>query len=164
MWVALSSGTDHQVCDAWCKYSTKKQNKTWMLWAIQHFEAYVHSTPLPGIVFKDHNPHVFLNQMHNSTHQLVWWALTAQNFNAKNLSQKEVWQCCGWCSLMCTVPKNDSSEGGGECYACFMLFQCVCVSMYICSSSSLFCPQFLSNPAEDPALFVLFVNFFSQLF
>jgi hypothetical protein len=52
-----------------------------MLWALQHFEAYVGSTPQPVLVFTNHNPLVFLDRMHNNNQRLMRWALMAQNFN-----------------------------------------------------------------------------------
>lgn len=54
-----------------------------MLWALQHFEAYVGSTPQPVLVFTDHNPLVFLNRMYNSNQRLMRWALMAENFNVE---------------------------------------------------------------------------------
>ena len=51
-----------------------------MLWAFQHFDAYVGSTQ-PVLVFTDHNPLDFLNCMYNNNHRLMRWALLAQNFN-----------------------------------------------------------------------------------
>jgi hypothetical protein len=59
-----------------------------MLWALQHFEAYVGSTPQPVLVFTNHNPLVFLNCMYNNNQRLMWWALMAQNINIEIRQKK----------------------------------------------------------------------------
>nr|XP_046272302.1 uncharacterized protein LOC124073826 [Scatophagus argus] len=83
-----SSGIDHPVCyfskkfsAAQRRYSTIEKEALAMLWALQHFEAYVGSTPQPVLVFTDHNPLVFLSRMYNHNQRLMRWALMAQNFN-----------------------------------------------------------------------------------
>ena len=83
-----SSGIDHPVCyfskkfsAAQGRYSTIENEALAMLWALQHFEAYVGSTPQPVLVFTDHNPLVFLNRMYNNNQRLMRCALMAQNFN-----------------------------------------------------------------------------------
>lgn len=56
--VLLQKGIDHPVCylskkfsAAQCRYSTIEKEALAMLWALQHFEAYVGSTPQPVLVF-----------------------------------------------------------------------------------------------------------------
>lgn len=81
-----SSGIDHPVCffskkfsAAQRRYSTIEKEALAMLWALQHFAAYVGSTPQPVLVLTDHNTLVFLNRMYDSNHRLMRWALMAQN-------------------------------------------------------------------------------------
>lgn len=52
-----------------------------MLLALQHFKVYVGSSSFPVIMFADHNPLFFLNQMYNGNQRLMRWALLAQSYN-----------------------------------------------------------------------------------
>ena len=52
-----------------------------MILALQFFEVYVGSSPLPVLVYTDHNPLVFLKQMQNSNQRLMRWSLLVQDFN-----------------------------------------------------------------------------------
>ncbi len=54
-----------------------------LLLAFQHFEVYVGTTPLPVLVYSDHNPLVFLSQMHNNNQRLKHWSLLLQDFNTE---------------------------------------------------------------------------------
>lgn len=81
-------GTDHPVAYFSSKfnrhqinYSTIEKEALALLLALQHFEVYVGSTPLPVVVFTDHNPLVFLSRMFNHNQRLMRWALVVQDFN-----------------------------------------------------------------------------------
>ncbi len=56
-----------------------------LLLPLQHFEVYVGSTPLPALVYSDHNPLVLLSQMHNNNQRLMRWSLLLQDFNIDNV-------------------------------------------------------------------------------
>ena len=82
------SGIDHPICyfskkfdSAQSNYSTIEKETLSMLLALQFFEVYVGSSPLPVIVYTDHNPLVFLRQMKNSNQRLMRWSLLVQDFN-----------------------------------------------------------------------------------
>lgn len=64
----------HQV-----QYSTIEKETLTLLWSLQYFEVYVGSSPLPVMVFTDHNPLVFLKRMYNHNQRLVRWALIMQD-------------------------------------------------------------------------------------
>ena len=78
---------DHPVCffkkfnKHQLNYSTIEKEALALLLALQHFEVYVGSTPLPVVVYSDHNPLVFLSQMRNSNQRLMRWSLLLQDFN-----------------------------------------------------------------------------------
>ena len=81
-------GVDHPVCYFSRKfkkhqlhYSTIEKEALALLLAIQHFEVYLRSSSEPTVVFSDHNPLVFLNQMQNTNQRLMRWALLVQGFN-----------------------------------------------------------------------------------
>lgn len=61
-------------------YSTIEKETLALLLALQHFEVYLNSHPLPTIVYTDHNPLVFLSQMFNKYQQLMCWALLVKPF------------------------------------------------------------------------------------
>lgn len=82
------SGTDHPICyfskkfnSAQSNYSTIEQETLSLLLALQFFEVYVGSSPLPVKIYTDHNPLVFLKQMRNSNQRLMRWSLLVQDFN-----------------------------------------------------------------------------------
>lgn len=62
-------------------YSTIEKDTLALLLALQHFEVYVGSSPLPVVVFTDHNPLVFLSRMYSHNQRLMRWALIVQDFN-----------------------------------------------------------------------------------
>ncbi len=62
-------------------YSTIEKEALALLLALQYFEVYVGSSPLPLVVFTDHNPLVFLSRMRNSNQRIMRWALIIQEFN-----------------------------------------------------------------------------------
>ena len=81
-------GIDHPICyyskkfsGAQCNYSTVEKEALSLILALQFFEVYVGSSPLPVLVFTDHNPLVFLKQMQNSNQRLMRWSLLVQDFN-----------------------------------------------------------------------------------
>lgn len=49
-------------CKHQIQYSTDEKEALALLWALQHFEVYVGSSPAPVQVFTDHNPLVFLSR------------------------------------------------------------------------------------------------------
>ncbi|CAI5657377.1 unnamed protein product [Oreochromis niloticus] len=63
------------------RYSTIEKEALSLLFALQHFEVYVGSSPSPVIVYTDHNPLVFLMRMQNSNQRLMRWSLLVQDFN-----------------------------------------------------------------------------------
>ena len=79
---------DHPVCffskkfDKHQKnYSTIEKECLALLLALQHFEVYVSSPPLPVLVYTDHNPLTFLSKMRNKNQRLLRWSLTMQEYN-----------------------------------------------------------------------------------
>lgn len=62
-------------------YSTIEKEALALLLALQHFEVYLGSSPLPVVVFSDHNPLVFLSRMRNNNQRLMRWSLLLQDFN-----------------------------------------------------------------------------------
>lgn len=83
-----SHGIDHPVSyfskkfiAAQRNYSTIEQETLALLLALQHFEVYIGSSPLPVIIYTDHNPLVFLQQMQNANQRLMRWSLLVQDFN-----------------------------------------------------------------------------------
>uniref|UniRef100_A0A669CU45 Gypsy retrotransposon integrase-like protein 1 n=1 Tax=Oreochromis niloticus TaxID=8128 RepID=A0A669CU45_ORENI len=63
------------------RYGTIEKEALSLLFALQHFEVYVGSSPSPVIVYTDHNPLVFLMRMQNSNQRLMRWSLLVQDFN-----------------------------------------------------------------------------------
>ena len=61
-------------------YSTIEKETLALLLALQHFEVYVGSSPLPVLAYTDHNPLVFLSCMYNHNQRLKRWALLVQDF------------------------------------------------------------------------------------
>lgn len=57
------------------KYSTIEKETLALMSALQHFEVYLGSSPLPVVVYTDHNPLVFLSRMYNQNQRLMRWAL-----------------------------------------------------------------------------------------
>ncbi|XP_049912636.1 uncharacterized protein LOC126397732 [Epinephelus moara] len=81
-------GIDHPICyfskkfsAAQLNYSTVEKEALSLLFALQHFEVYIGSSPLPVVVYTDHNPLVFLNRMQNANQRLMRWSLLVQDFN-----------------------------------------------------------------------------------
>jgi len=62
-------------------YSTIEKEGLALVLALKHFEVYAGSASAPTVVFTDHNPLVFINQMRNSNQRLMRWALSLQSFN-----------------------------------------------------------------------------------
>ena len=82
------SGINHPICYYSKKfntpqshYSTIEKETLSLLLAVQFFEVYVGSSPMPVVVYTDHNPLVFLRQMKNSNQRLMRWSLLVQDFN-----------------------------------------------------------------------------------
>ena len=80
------AGVDHPVCyfsrkfnKHQVKYSTIEKEALALLLALQYFEVYVGSSPLPVVVFTDHNPLVFLSRMYNQNRRLMRWFLIIQD-------------------------------------------------------------------------------------
>lgn len=63
------------------RYSTIEKEALALLLALQHFEVYVGFSPLPVVVFTNHNPLVFLSRMYNQNQRLMRWALIVQDYN-----------------------------------------------------------------------------------
>ena len=66
----------HQV-----NYSTIEKEALAVLLALQYFEVYVGSSPLPVVCYTDHNPLVFLQRMRNHNQRLMRWAILVQDYN-----------------------------------------------------------------------------------
>ncbi len=62
------------------RYSTIEKEGLALVLALQHFDVYVGSVSYPLIVYTDHNPLVFLNQMKNNNQRLMRWSLFLQTF------------------------------------------------------------------------------------
>lgn len=82
------NGIDHPVCFFSKKflkhqlhYSTIEKEALPLLLALQHFEVYLGSSPLPTVVFSDHNTLQFLTRMQNSNQRLMRWSLFLQDYN-----------------------------------------------------------------------------------
>lgn len=89
------AGLDHPVCYFSRKfnkhqinYSTIEKEALGLLLALQFFEVYVGSSPLPVTVYTDHNPLVFLSRMCNHNQRLMRWSLIVQNYNL-NIKHKK---------------------------------------------------------------------------
>lgn len=85
-------GIHHPVCyfskkfnTCQTNYSTIEKEALSLLLALQHFELYIGSSPLPVAVYTDHNPLVFLRQMQNC---LMRWSLLVQDFNSEIRQKK----------------------------------------------------------------------------
>ncbi|KAK7918866.1 hypothetical protein WMY93_010150 [Mugilogobius chulae] len=62
-------------------YSTIEKETLALIMALKQFEVYVGSSSRPVLVYTDHNPLVFINQMRNANQRLMRWALFLQDFN-----------------------------------------------------------------------------------
>lgn len=62
-------------------YSTVEKEALALVLALQHFEVYVGSAGSPTVVYTDHNPLVFIQQMRNSNQRLMRWSVFLQAFN-----------------------------------------------------------------------------------
>ncbi|XP_076876436.1 uncharacterized protein LOC143525877 [Brachyhypopomus gauderio] len=69
-------------------YSTIEKEALALLLALQHFEIYVTSSPIPVAVYTDHNPLVFLHRMSNKNQRLMRWSLLCQSFNLNIVHKK----------------------------------------------------------------------------
>lgn len=56
-------------------YSTIEKEALALVLALKHFEVYVGSAGVPTVVYTDHNPLVFVNQMRNTNQRLMRWSL-----------------------------------------------------------------------------------------
>ena len=54
-------------------YSTVEKEALAPILALKHFEVYVGSSSEPTLVYTDHNPLIFLNQMRNTNRRLMRW-------------------------------------------------------------------------------------------
>lgn len=57
-------------------YSTTEQEADVLVWALQHLEVYVGSSPV--VVYTDHNPLIFLHSLSCPNRQLMSWPLFLQ--------------------------------------------------------------------------------------
>ena len=64
-------------------YSTVEKEALALILALKHFEVYAGSSNEPTLVYTDHNPLVFLNQMRNTNRRLMRWSLFLQHFNVE---------------------------------------------------------------------------------
>lgn len=85
---ADDEGIDHPVCYHSRKfnvhqrrYSTVEKETLALLFALQHFDAYLGSSAEPIQVYTDHNPLVFLSRMYNSNQRLMRWSLIIQEYH-----------------------------------------------------------------------------------
>lgn len=62
-------------------YSTIEKEALALVLALKHFEVYVGSAHVPAVIYTDHNPLVFINQMRNTNQRLMPRALFLQAFN-----------------------------------------------------------------------------------
>ena len=83
-------GIDHPICYFSRKfnkhqrnYSTIEKECLALVFALQHFEVYVSSTPVPLEVFSDHNPLVFLHKLKNKNQRLLRWSLILSEYDMK---------------------------------------------------------------------------------
>ena len=74
------NNVDHPIAKHQKNYSTIGKECLALITALQHFEAYVASSP-SIIVFSDHNPLVFLHKMKNKNQRLLRWSLMLQEYN-----------------------------------------------------------------------------------
>ena len=63
------------------KYSTAEKETLALVLALNHFEVYLSSSPIPIKVHTDHNPLVFLNKFKNKNQCLTKWSLLLQEWN-----------------------------------------------------------------------------------
>ncbi|MDA3067896.1 Ty3/Gypsy family RNase HI domain-containing protein [Campylobacter sp. JMF_01 NE2] len=82
------NGIDHPVCYFSKKFNTQQRNYSTiekeclaLILAIQHFEVYLTSSPMPIVVFSDHNPLSFLHKLKNKNQRLLRWSLMLQEYN-----------------------------------------------------------------------------------
>ena len=72
-------------------YRTIETEPLALLLALQHFEVYLGFSSVPAVMFSDHSPLVFLNQMQNSNQRLICWLLLVQDFNIEIHNKKMGW-------------------------------------------------------------------------
>ena len=92
-----ADGIDHPVCffsrkftKPQLNYSTIEKEALALLLALQHFEVYVGGSPVPVVVYTDHNPLTFLSRMYNQNQRLMRWALVIQNYNLEIKHKKGI--------------------------------------------------------------------------
>ena len=64
-------------------YSTVEKEALALILALKHFEVYVGSSSEPTLVYTDHNPLIFLNQMRTTNRRLMRWSIFLQYFNVR---------------------------------------------------------------------------------
>ena len=82
------AGIDHLICFYSKKfnphqnnYSTVEKEALGLIFALQHFEAYVGSSSTPVTVYTDHNPLTFVHKMRTKNQRLLRWSLALQAYN-----------------------------------------------------------------------------------
>lgn len=87
-----AEGVDHPVCYFSRKFNTHQLKysvieKETLSLLLAHFEVYVGSSPLPIVVYTDHNPLVFLAGLYNHNQRLMlcWCKTTNLKFDIRNV-------------------------------------------------------------------------------
>ena len=62
-------------------YSTVEKEALALLLALQHFKVYLEAAAWPIVVYTDHNPLVFVQNMRNTSQRLLRWSLALQEFD-----------------------------------------------------------------------------------
>ena len=62
-------------------YSTSEKECLSLILDLQHFEVYLTSSSSPTVVFRDHNPLIFIHKMKNKNQRLLRWSLLLQEYN-----------------------------------------------------------------------------------
>ena len=64
-----------------CQIAITEKECLSVILAVQNFEVYLTSSSLPMVVYSDHNPLTFINNMKNNNQRLMRWCLMLQEFN-----------------------------------------------------------------------------------
>ena len=64
-------------------YSTIEKEGLALVLAVERFRCYLQNHPHPILVFSDHNPLVFIQNMKNQNQRVLRWALLLQSYNLK---------------------------------------------------------------------------------
>lgn len=64
-------------------YSTIEKEALTLVLPLKHFEVYVGFHGVPMVIYTDHNPLVFIDQMQNTNQRLMCWSLFLQAFNVE---------------------------------------------------------------------------------